>query len=197
MKRIIKDYKSLSDEHIELINKHYPNGFENDNLISFVTPKGEFIKALEIKTDEAIYLFKIDKNMEVPDDENQENETMAMSEFENFKGIDCIENSLKSSTEVNSVKRKEYYPLNSESQSKPIAFTFTYSLRGAPEPDEEIFLNRAPSGKWQLKNSFGRINIPMDPAKKEYAFKVIDELNNGMTAKCNITFSTNLKKTGS
>ncbi|MBK9322383.1 MAG: hypothetical protein IPM97_05425 [Bdellovibrionaceae bacterium] len=58
-------------------------------------------------------------------------------------------------------------------------------------------MNRAPSGKWQLKNSFGRINIPMDPAKKEYAFKVIDELNNGMTAKCNITFSTNLKKTGS
>lgn len=88
MKRIIKDYKSLSDEHIELINKHYPNGFENDNLISFVTPKGEFIKALEIKTDEAIYLFKIDKNMEVPDDENQENESMAMTEFENFKDDD-------------------------------------------------------------------------------------------------------------
>jgi hypothetical protein len=88
MKRIIKDYRTLSPEYLELIDKHYPNGFESDNLISFVTPKGEFIKALEIKTSEAIYLFKIDKNMELQDEENQENENMAMSEFENYKSDD-------------------------------------------------------------------------------------------------------------
>ncbi len=86
MKRVIKDYKNISQEHIDLINEHFPNGFENDNLISFTTPKGEFIKALEIRTDDTIYLFKIDKNMRVDDDENQDNEGLAMSEFENFKG---------------------------------------------------------------------------------------------------------------
>ena len=48
LKRIIKDYKTLGQEHIDLINEHYPNGFENENLISFVTPKGQFIKALGI-----------------------------------------------------------------------------------------------------------------------------------------------------
>ena len=88
MKRIIKDYRSLPEEYLDLIHRHYPDGFENDNLISFVTPKGEFIKALEIKTEDAIYLFKIDKNMALQDDENQENESMAMSEFENFKDDD-------------------------------------------------------------------------------------------------------------
>lgn len=86
VKRIIKDYKSISQEHIDLINQHFPNGFENDNLISFTTPKGEFIKALEIRTDDAIYLFKIDKNMKVDDEENQENESLAMNDFDNFKG---------------------------------------------------------------------------------------------------------------
>jgi hypothetical protein len=86
MKRVIKDYTTLNKEHIDLINEHYPNGFENENLVSFVTPKGQFIKALEVRTDDTIYLFKIDKNMKVDDEENQENEGAAMSDFESFKG---------------------------------------------------------------------------------------------------------------
>ena len=86
IKRVIKDYNTLAQEHINLINEHYPNGFENENLVSFVTPKGQFIKALEVRTDDTIYLFKIDKNMKVDDEENQENEGAAMSDFESFKG---------------------------------------------------------------------------------------------------------------
>lgn len=85
LKRIIKDYKTISQEHIDLINRHFPNGFENDNLISFTTPKGEFIKALEIRTDDAIYLFKIDKNMKVDDEENQDNDGLAIGDFDSFK----------------------------------------------------------------------------------------------------------------
>ncbi|MFN8698686.1 MAG: hypothetical protein ACK500_08155 [Flavobacteriales bacterium] len=85
LKRIIKDYKTISQEHIDLINRHFPNGFENDNLISFTTPKGEFIKALEIRTDDAIYLFKIDKNMKVDEEENQDNDGLAIGDFDSFK----------------------------------------------------------------------------------------------------------------
>ena len=86
IRRVIKDYKSLGQEHIDLINEHFPNGFENEHLVSFTTPKGQFIKALEIRTEDTIYLFKIDKNMRVDDEENQENEGMAMGDFDNFKG---------------------------------------------------------------------------------------------------------------
>jgi DNA-directed RNA polymerase subunit delta len=88
LKRVIKDYNTLSKEHIDLINEHFPNGFENENLVSFVTPKGQFIKALEVRTEDTIYLFKIDKNMKVDDEENQENEGAAMSDFESFKSGD-------------------------------------------------------------------------------------------------------------
>ena len=88
IRRVIKDYKSLGQEHIDLINEHFPNGFENEHLVSFTTPKGQFIKALEIRTEDTIYLFKIDKNMRVDDEENQENEGMAMGDFDNFKGGD-------------------------------------------------------------------------------------------------------------
>ena len=88
MKRIIKDYKTISQEHADLIAEHFPNGFENENLISFTTPKGEFIKALEIKTEDTIYLFKVDKNMQVDNDE--ENEGVSVdSSFDSFKGDDA------------------------------------------------------------------------------------------------------------
>jgi len=87
IKRVIKDYNSLSQEHIDLINEHFPNGFENENLISFVTPKGQFIKALEIRTGDTIYLFKIDKNMQVDEDEPEGN-CGQKTEFENFQGDD-------------------------------------------------------------------------------------------------------------
>jgi hypothetical protein len=87
MKRIIKDYKNISQEHADLIAQFYPNGFENENLVSFTTPKGEFIKALEIRTDDTIYLFKIDKNMEVAGDEdNHDSAGMPVGDFDNFKG---------------------------------------------------------------------------------------------------------------
>lgn len=87
MKRIIKDYKNISQEHADLIAESYPNGFENENLVSFTTPKGEFIKALEIRTEDTIYLFKIDKNMEVANDEEGNDSTgMPVAEFDNFKG---------------------------------------------------------------------------------------------------------------
>jgi hypothetical protein len=88
IKRIIKDYKTLGQEHIDLINEHYPNGFENENLISFVTPKGQFIKALEIRTEDTIYLFKIDKNMEVDQEEGNDNDGLAIGDFDSFKGED-------------------------------------------------------------------------------------------------------------
>ena len=60
MKRVIKDYSSVTPEQAALIQEKFPNGFENEHLVSFTTPKGEYIKALEIRTEDTIYLFKID-----------------------------------------------------------------------------------------------------------------------------------------
>jgi hypothetical protein len=87
MKRIIKDYKNISQEHADLIAESYPNGFENENLVSFTTPKGEFIKALEIRTEDTIYLFKIDKNMKV-DEEEGNDDGLNLNDIDGFKSDD-------------------------------------------------------------------------------------------------------------
>lgn len=69
MKRVIKDYKTITDAQLQLIADHYPEGFAPEDLISFNIPGGDSFKGLEIRTEDTIYLFKINTAMlEVIDD---------------------------------------------------------------------------------------------------------------------------------
>ncbi len=63
MKRVIKDYKGITPAQLELIAQEYPEGFGLDDLITFKKPDGDTFKGLEIKTDDTLYLFKIDTRM--------------------------------------------------------------------------------------------------------------------------------------
>ena len=59
MKRVIKDFKAITDDVVALINEQYPFGYEESQLVTFVNAKGEFVKALEVKSDEITYLIKL------------------------------------------------------------------------------------------------------------------------------------------
>jgi DNA-directed RNA polymerase subunit delta len=64
MKRVIKDFKSISSDVMALINDQYPHGYEDNELVTFVNAKGEFVKALEVRTDEVVYLIKLDRKLD-------------------------------------------------------------------------------------------------------------------------------------
>lgn len=63
MKRIIKDYTTITKEQLELLAQAYPDGIDTDMMISFLNAKGEYVKALEVRTDDTIYLFKMSSGM--------------------------------------------------------------------------------------------------------------------------------------
>jgi DNA-directed RNA polymerase subunit delta len=63
MKRIIKDYTNVTEEQLKLITTYFPDGIDSDHVISFTGLKGEYIKAIEVKTPDTIYLFKISSQM--------------------------------------------------------------------------------------------------------------------------------------
>jgi hypothetical protein len=63
VKRVIKDYKTITPEQLQLIANEYPDGFVVEDLITFKKPDGESFKGLEIKTEDTLYLFKIDTRM--------------------------------------------------------------------------------------------------------------------------------------
>jgi hypothetical protein len=64
MKRVIKDFITITPEVMALINDQYPYGYEDTQLVTFVNAKGEFVKALEVRTDEIVYLIKLDRKLD-------------------------------------------------------------------------------------------------------------------------------------
>ena len=59
MNRIIVDYKKLTDEILNLLVEKFPDGYGIKDIIKFTNPKGQYIEAVEVRTDDTIYLVKI------------------------------------------------------------------------------------------------------------------------------------------
>ncbi|TDN87948.1 hypothetical protein DET49_11079 [Salegentibacter sp. 24] len=64
MKRIIVDYKKLTPEILGLLVEKYPDGYDDDQIISFKNAKNETIEAVEVKTEDTIYLVKVSTRLE-------------------------------------------------------------------------------------------------------------------------------------
>jgi len=56
MQQKIVDYKKLSYEVAVLLIDSYPHGYEDADIIQFKNMHGEIIEAVEVKTDDIIYL---------------------------------------------------------------------------------------------------------------------------------------------
>ncbi|TVZ28503.1 hypothetical protein JM83_3634 [Gillisia sp. Hel_I_86] len=64
MKRIIVDYKKLTPEILSLLVDKYPDGYDDDHVISFKNAKNEHIEAVEVRTEDSIYLVKVSTKLE-------------------------------------------------------------------------------------------------------------------------------------
>lgn len=69
MKRIIKDYKNITPELLDVLNSRYPEGIDEDDLISFTNHQNEKVKAVEVRYDDDIYLIKVSKQLTAKMDE--------------------------------------------------------------------------------------------------------------------------------
>lgn len=64
MKRVIVDYKKLTPEILSLLVDKYPDGYDDDQVISFKNAKNETIEAVEVRTEDSIYLVKVSTKLE-------------------------------------------------------------------------------------------------------------------------------------
>ena len=59
MKRIIVDYNKLTSEILAMLVEKYPDGYTDSDVIRFKNAKSETVDALEVRTDDTIYLVKV------------------------------------------------------------------------------------------------------------------------------------------
>lgn len=59
MRRIIVDYSKLTNEILTLLVDRFPDGYDDSNIIRFRNAHNELIEAVEVRTDDTIYLVKV------------------------------------------------------------------------------------------------------------------------------------------
>ncbi len=63
MLRKLVDYKKLDHELAALLIETYPDGYGDDDIITFKNASGELVEAVELKTNDTLYLVKISKSL--------------------------------------------------------------------------------------------------------------------------------------
>ena len=64
MKRIIVDYKKLTPKILSLLVDKYPDGYDDDHIFVFKNSRNETIEAVEVRTEETIYMVKVSSSLE-------------------------------------------------------------------------------------------------------------------------------------
>lgn len=107
MKRVIVDYAKLTNEILTLLVEKFPEGYDDSNIVRFKNAKNETIEAVEVRTEDTIYLVKVStkladrienfdddeidepaddldalKDLEMNDDETEEKEDTADTDAE-------------------------------------------------------------------------------------------------------------------
>lgn len=78
-KRVIVDYRNITQEQLEMLTSKYPYGFD-DFVIKFKNAKGETVSAVPLETEDTKYLVKVSIELErkveafLDDEENLDSE---------------------------------------------------------------------------------------------------------------------------
>lgn len=65
LKRVIVDFKKLTPEILALLVEKYPDGYNDDNIITFRNANNEIVEAVEVTTADTKYLVKVSTKLEV------------------------------------------------------------------------------------------------------------------------------------
>ena len=63
MRRVIVDFKKLNKDILDLLVTKYPDGYDDDDIITFKNALNEIVECVEVRTEDAIYLVKVSKRL--------------------------------------------------------------------------------------------------------------------------------------
>ena len=89
MKRVIVDYAKLTNEILNLLVDKFPDGYDDTDIISFRNAKNELIEAVEVRTEDTIYLVKVSTKLSDRIENYDEDDELLIDEVvEPIKGLD-------------------------------------------------------------------------------------------------------------
>lgn len=90
MKRVIVDYAKLTNEILNLLVERFPDGYDDSHIIRFRNAKNELIEAVEVRTEDTIYLVKVSTKLATSMENFDEDDDIddVVAPLETIKGID-------------------------------------------------------------------------------------------------------------
>ena len=106
MRRIIVDYAKLTGNILNLLVEKFPEGYDDSNIIRFKNAQNELIEAVEVQTEDTIYLVKVStklaSRMEKYDEEDDIDSVI--EPIEPIKGLDDDADTDDDDTEIDPLK---------------------------------------------------------------------------------------------
>jgi DNA-directed RNA polymerase subunit delta len=117
MRRIIVDYAKLTGDILDLLVEKFPEGYDDSDIIRFKNAHNELIEAVEVRTEDAIYLVKVSKKlasrMEKYDEDDDLDESDLVGDvveaIEPIKGLDLDDDIDEEEDEEDTTKDKDNY----------------------------------------------------------------------------------------
>ena len=93
MRRIIVDYSKLTNEILTLLVEKFPDGYDDSNIIRFRNAHNELIEAVEVRTEDTIYLVKVSTKLasRLEKFDEEDNIDDIVEPIDVIKGIDLDE----------------------------------------------------------------------------------------------------------
>ena len=95
MKRVIVDYAKLTNEILALLVDRFPDGYDDSDIIRFKNQKNETIEAVEVRTEDTIYLVKVSTKLadriENFDDEDEDYADPADDSLDALKDLEIAD----------------------------------------------------------------------------------------------------------
>jgi hypothetical protein len=88
MKRIIVDYAKLTNEILNLLVEKFPDGYDDSDIIRFRNAKNELIEAVEVRTEDTIYLVKVSTKLSDRIENYDEDDEILNVEVEPIKELE-------------------------------------------------------------------------------------------------------------
>lgn len=97
MIRKIVDYQKLNEDILDLLVEKFPDGYDDSDIISFRNANNEIVEAVEVRTEDTIFLVKVGKRlvqaMEDHDDDDDVDDTITDTSTDdiNFEDVETDE----------------------------------------------------------------------------------------------------------
>lgn len=96
MRRIIVDYAKLTGDILNLLVEKFPEGYDDSDIIRFRNAQNELIEAVEVRTEDTIYLVKVSTKLASRMEKFEEDDDLdaVIEPIAPVKGIDLDDDDL-------------------------------------------------------------------------------------------------------